>query len=105
MAVEASDTIAQVLTKGQQGRKSQVCQVTAASGKSTPRADQDVVCLVVRSKSHRLPVVAGGRRLWIFHLSMVVLDHCPRHRSRHLSEVLGPLLLVWVLRSACMAYL
>ncbi len=37
--VEASDTTAQVLAQGQQGRQGQVCQITAISGKGTPRAD------------------------------------------------------------------
>ena len=39
--VEASDAAAQVLTQGRQREQGQVCEVTAVSGKSTPRADQD----------------------------------------------------------------
>ena len=35
---------------------------------------------------------------------MVGWDHCPHRLSRRLSVALGPLLLVWVSWSACMAY-
>ena len=45
---KASDTTAQVLTQGQQGRRSQVCQVRAVSGKSTPCADQNAQAIIGR---------------------------------------------------------
>ncbi len=40
----------------------------------------------------------------IHRLLMAARDHCPRRRSRRLSVALGPLLLVWVNWSTCMAY-
>ena len=39
--VEANDATAQVLTQGRQGEQGRIRQVTAVSGKSSPRADQD----------------------------------------------------------------
>ncbi len=39
--VKANDTTAQVLTQGRKGQQGQIRQVTAVSGKGTPRASQD----------------------------------------------------------------
>jgi hypothetical protein len=39
--VEANDATNQFLTQGREREQGQVCEVTAVSGKSTPRADQD----------------------------------------------------------------
>jgi hypothetical protein len=60
----------------------------------------------VRRQNHRLPLMVEDHRLHprIRYLLMAVWDHCPRRRSRRLSVALGPLLLVWVSWSACLAY-
>ncbi len=59
-----------------------------------------------RCQNHRLPLVVEDHRLHprIHHLLMAAWDHCPSRRIRRLSVALGPLLLVWVSWSACMAY-